>query len=206
MRRSKFAAAWWSFTILCQCRSVHGLPELAVLALAVALENGDCWILRSAVSAEPLASTHIHLSNCPVTLIAESQSFPLTGYGGIVNRARFTWPAAALAPFSHFLIMRCGRSESERPNILAWACSTSYLMGWTHAGSEERCTTASGRSLRISLATVLQWLISDTCCRVSWNSPQTGVLGETRWINGRYYDTVVMGVLADEYRRARVQK
>jgi len=151
---------------------------LAVLALAVALENGGCWILRSTVSAEPLASTHIHLSNCPVTLIAESQCFPPTGYGGIVNRARFTWPAAALAPFSHFLIMRCGRPESERPNILAWACSTSDLMGWTHAGTEERCTTASGRSLRfISLATALQGLISDASCRVSWNSPQTGYSG-----------------------------
>ena len=29
-----------------------------------------------------------------------------------------------------------------------------------------------------------------------------GVLRDTRWINGRYHDTVVMGILADEYGRA----
>jgi hypothetical protein len=35
-----------------------------------------------------------------------------------VNRARLTWPAAALARFSHFLITRRGQPESERRNLL----------------------------------------------------------------------------------------
>jgi hypothetical protein len=105
------------------------------LALAIGLENGSGWISRSTVSAEPLASTHVHLSNRPVTLIAESHGYPLTGYGGIVNRARLTWPAAALAGFSHFLIMRRGRPESERRNLLirpatrAWRKLSSARIG-----------------------------------------------------------------------------
>jgi hypothetical protein len=83
----------------------------------IGLENESGRVSRSTVSAEPLASTHIHLSNRPVTLIAESQGFPLTGCGGIVDRARLTWPATALARFSHFLIMRRERPGAKGPTF-----------------------------------------------------------------------------------------
>jgi len=95
----------------------------------IGLENGCGWISKSTVSAEPLASTHIHLSNRPVTLIAESQGYPLTGYGGIVNRARLTWPAAALAGFSYLHIMRRGRPESERRNLLIRLAGPRTVLG-----------------------------------------------------------------------------
>ena len=62
-------------------------------------------ISRRAVSAEPLASAHLHLSNRLVTLIAESEGSPLID-GGIVNRARLTWPVCG-----EFHITR--RPESE---------------------------------------------------------------------------------------------
>jgi hypothetical protein len=59
-------AAWRGFTILCTCRP--GLPVLAGFGfLVIGLENGDCWVSSSTVSAEPVASTNIHLSNRPVT-------------------------------------------------------------------------------------------------------------------------------------------
>jgi hypothetical protein len=61
------------FTILCPCRPVRSPLLLAGFgSLVIGLENGSCWISKSAVSAEPFASTLVHLSDSPVTLIAEN--------------------------------------------------------------------------------------------------------------------------------------
>jgi hypothetical protein len=51
-----------------------GLPLLLAGfgSLVIGLENWSCWISKSAVSAEPFASTLVHLSDSPVTLIAEN--------------------------------------------------------------------------------------------------------------------------------------
>jgi hypothetical protein len=62
------------FTILSACRAGSGLPLLPAGfgSLVIGLENGSCWISKSAVSAEPFASTLVHLSDSAVTLIAEN--------------------------------------------------------------------------------------------------------------------------------------
>src|SRR5215469_14009024 len=104
MRRSKFAAAWWSFTILCQCRPFTGLPELAVLALAVALENGGSWILRSAVSAEPLASTRIHFVELPHDIDrreSEFSTYRIRWYRESCTVHLACRSARTILPFSH---------------------------------------------------------------------------------------------------------
>ena len=70
MRGRTFAVVRWGFTILCRSRSSLAAGRYG--SLVIGLENASSWISKSAVSAEPFASTLVHLADSPVTLIAEN--------------------------------------------------------------------------------------------------------------------------------------
>jgi hypothetical protein len=67
------------------------------------------------------------------------------------------------------------RTEARRLQDILQPISVSYGTGRSNAGTADWRVRATARALRLlSVATALQWIISDPSRRLSWNPTQTG--------------------------------